>query len=83
MGSMSRPTVAGTWSPARLGDERALYAWRRFELSWTPPHPGSFVVLSRGRDTRGRTQPIVPDWNPSGYLWNAIDQVRINVGPKA
>ena len=72
-----------TWSPARLGDERALYAWRRFEFSWTPPHPGSFVVLSRGRDTRGRTQPIVPDWNPSGYLWNAIDQVRINVGPKA
>jgi hypothetical protein len=33
--------------------------------------------MSRAIDTRGRTQPIVPDWNPAGYLWNAIDRVRV------
>jgi DMSO/TMAO reductase YedYZ molybdopterin-dependent catalytic subunit len=72
-----------TWVAARLTGERAPYAWREFSHTWTPPHPGSFVVLSRATDTRGRTQPIVPDWNPSGYLWNAVDQVRINVGAVA
>jgi DMSO/TMAO reductase YedYZ molybdopterin-dependent catalytic subunit len=72
-----------TWTEAALGEERAPYAWRQFQHSWRPPHPGSFVLLSRARDTRGRTQPIVPDWNPSGYLWNAVDQVRVNVGAKS
>jgi hypothetical protein len=36
--------------------------------------------MSRATDARGRTQPIVPDWNPAGYLWNAVDQVRVVVG---
>ena len=27
----------------------------------------------------GRVQPLEPAWNPSGYLWNAIDKVRLNV----
>jgi DMSO/TMAO reductase YedYZ molybdopterin-dependent catalytic subunit len=72
-----------TWIAARLNGERAPYAWREFAYTWTPPHPGSFVVLSRATDTRGRTQPIVADWNPSGYLWSAVDQVRINIGSPA
>jgi DMSO/TMAO reductase YedYZ molybdopterin-dependent catalytic subunit len=69
-----------TWSAARLGSDRARYAWRQFEYGWRPETAGSYVVLSRARDTRGRVQPIVPEWNPSGYLWNAVDQVRLNVG---
>jgi hypothetical protein len=28
-------------------------------------------------------QPIVAQWNPSGYLWNAIDQVRVEVAAGA
>jgi hypothetical protein len=39
-------------------------------------------VLSRATDTRGRVQPVVADWNPSGYLWNAVDQVRLDVAPR-
>jgi DMSO/TMAO reductase YedYZ molybdopterin-dependent catalytic subunit len=74
-----------TWQSARLGADRARWAWRQFEHTWRPAAPGSYVVMSRARDTRGRMQPIVPDWNPSGYLWNAIDQVRVDVqeGPGA
>ena len=68
-----------TWQPARLGADRARWAWRQFEHTWRPAAPGSYVVMSRARDRRGRMQPIVPDWNPSGYLWNAIDQVRVDV----
>lgn len=69
-----------TWTVAQLGPDRARRAWRQFEHVWRPTGPGAFVVMSRATDTRGRAQPIVPDWNPSGYLWNAVDQVRVTVG---
>jgi hypothetical protein len=35
--------------------------------------------MSRATDVNGRTQPVAPAWNPSGYLWNAPDAVRIEV----
>jgi sulfite oxidase len=68
-----------TWEPARLGRDRAAYAWRQFEYAWRPAGPGSHVLMSRATDARGRTQPVIADWNPAGYLWNAIDRVRVNV----
>ncbi|MBI4888784.1 MAG: sulfite oxidase [Acidobacteria bacterium] len=68
-----------TWAAARLGPDEARYAWRAFEYVWRPGGGGSYLVLSRATDTRGLTQPIVPDWNPAGYVWNAIDQIRVNV----
>jgi DMSO/TMAO reductase YedYZ molybdopterin-dependent catalytic subunit len=68
-----------TWSPATLGRDQARYAWRRFEHVWRAETSGSFVVMARASDDRGRVQPIVPHWNPSGYLWNAIERIRVNV----
>ena len=68
-----------TWTEARLGPDRARFAWRQFEHIWRPAEPGSYVTLSRATDAAGRVQPIVPDWNPSGYLWNAIDRVNLAV----
>jgi sulfite oxidase len=68
-----------TWSPARLGTDRAPYAWRQFEFEWRVDDPGSYLIMSRATDDRGRVQPIVAQWNPSGYLWNAIDRVRVDV----
>lgn len=70
-----------TWAAARLGPDRARYAWRQFEFIWTPKEPGSRVLLSRATDVQGRTQPIAPDWNPGGYLWDAVDRVRVDVRP--
>ena len=67
------------WQPASFGPEKARYAWRLWEYVWKPPAPGSYVVMSRARDTAGGTQPAEPAWNPSGYLWNVIDRVRIHV----
>jgi DMSO/TMAO reductase YedYZ molybdopterin-dependent catalytic subunit len=68
-----------TWAPARLGRDQSRYAWRQFEYSWRPNDGGSYLVLSRATDSRGATQPVVAEWNPAGYVWNAIDQVRVNV----
>lgn len=72
-----------SWAQARLGADRAPYAWRQFTLPWRPDEPGSRVLLSCATDVRGRRQPLEADWNPGGYLFNAVDRVRVNVGEPA
>jgi DMSO/TMAO reductase YedYZ molybdopterin-dependent catalytic subunit len=68
-----------SWQPARLTGERAKYAWRRFEYTFEARRAESHLILARATDANGRTQPMSPPWNPSGYLWNAPDSVRIEV----
>lgn len=68
-----------SWRPAALGAEHARYAWRLWDFEWKPPRQGTYVILSRATDSRGRRQPMEMRWNPEGYLWNAVDRVRVNV----
>jgi DMSO/TMAO reductase YedYZ molybdopterin-dependent catalytic subunit len=68
-----------TWAPAHLGSEHARYAWRLWDYVWTASKAGEYTIMSRATDDRGRTQPANAAWNPSGYLYNAIDQVKIHV----
>jgi DMSO/TMAO reductase YedYZ molybdopterin-dependent catalytic subunit len=68
-----------TWQAAKLGKEQAKYAWRQFEFEWKPTEAGSFLVMARATDDKGRMQPVAARWNPSGYLYNVIDRVRVNV----
>jgi DMSO/TMAO reductase YedYZ molybdopterin-dependent catalytic subunit len=68
-----------SWVQARLGKEREKYAWQSFEYEFAIPKPGSYLLMSRAMDLQGRVQPVAPQWNPSGYLWNVIDKVRIHV----
>jgi sulfite oxidase len=67
-----------TWKPARLGHDQAHYAWRLWNYDWKAGG-GDYTILSRATDSQGRTQPSTPVWNPSGYLYNAPDQVKIHV----
>lgn len=72
-------TDGGTsWTPASLGHEQAHYAWRLWNYEWRAKG-GDYTVLSRATDSQGRVQPATPVWNPSGYLYNAADQVKIHV----
>jgi sulfite oxidase len=68
-----------TWRAARLGSQQARYAWRLWEYDWSAPKTGNFTIMSRATDDQGNTQPQTATWNPSGYLFNAIDQVNIHV----
>lgn len=68
-----------TWNPAQLGRDHAKYAWRFFEYAWKPAKPGAYTLMSRATDSQGRVQPAQGMWNPSGYLWNGLDQVNIHV----
>jgi sulfite oxidase len=66
------------WSSATLGRDQARYAWRMWSYHWKPKN-GDYTLLSRATDSQGRTQPEAAVWNPSGYLYNAVDQVKIHV----
>jgi sulfite oxidase len=68
-----------TWQPARLVGEQARYTWRRFEADFTAAKAESHLILSRATDSKGQVQPAVSHWNPSGYLWNQYDSVRIEI----
>jgi sulfite oxidase len=68
-----------TWTPAKLGHDQSHYAWRLWTYDWKAAKPGDYTLQSRATDSKGRTQPSTPEWNPSGYLYNAIDQVKIHV----
>jgi sulfite oxidase len=67
------------WNPAQLGHDHAKYAWRLFEYAWKPSKPGAHTVMSRATDSLERMQPAQAAWNPSGYLWNGMDQVNFHV----
>lgn len=67
-----------SWNPARLGHDQAHYAWRLWTYDFKTKG-GDYTILSRATDSQGRIQPSTPVWNPSGYLYNAADQVKIHV----
>jgi DMSO/TMAO reductase YedYZ molybdopterin-dependent catalytic subunit len=67
-----------TWRPATLEGPATPYGFRVFRHPWRP-EPGRHVVASRATDTAGARQPDVATWNPSGYLYNAIDRVEVEV----
>jgi sulfite oxidase len=66
------------WNPASLSHDQAHYAWRLWTYDWKAK-AGDYTILSRATDSQGRIQPSTPVWNPSGYLYNAVDQVKIHV----
>jgi sulfite oxidase len=67
-----------SWNAAALGRERSHYAWRLWKYAWNAKR-GDHVIQSRATDSQGRVQPAEAVWNPSGYLYNAVDEVKIHV----
>ena len=84
----------GSWQEAKLGTDKAPFAWRRFQHDWTALQPvpkhraqrtkpaGPFTVMARATDSLGRRQPSSPAWNPSGYLHNIPDSARAEEAEK-
>jgi len=67
-----------TWVATRLGDSAGPYAFREWQTDMTLVK-GEHSVWVRAVDAVGRTQPIDGGlfWNPGGYGWNAMEQIRV------
>lgn len=59
-----------SWASARLLGTPTKYGFRRFSHSWKAAE-GTHILMSRATNQAGQTQPLQPEWNPSGYLYNA------------
>lgn len=68
-----------TWNLAQLSGKDLPFTWCLWNAVWRPAESGYYTILSRATDIRGRTQPLVPIWNPSGYLFNAVDRIGLLV----
>jgi len=66
------------WMPAELSKNKTTYGFRLFESTFDAP-AGYHVVMARARSERGDIQPMIQEWNPSGYLFNAVHQVAFTV----
>jgi sulfite oxidase len=73
------PDGGTSWQPARLHRDQAKYAWRLWSHRVKVSGAGEYSIQARAIDSQGRVQPQTPEWNPSGYLYNATDQVTIHV----
>jgi hypothetical protein len=67
-----------SWQAAELDGQDSDYGFRVFRHTWLAK-PGRYQVGSRATDRTGATQPVEPSWNPSGYLYNAIELVHVEV----
>jgi DMSO/TMAO reductase YedYZ molybdopterin-dependent catalytic subunit len=70
-----------TWRQSQLESASSPYAWHHWKLT-VPLMKGPQTIQSRAVDALGRTQPLrgAIHWNPAGYAWNGIDEVRVEVG---
>ena len=69
-----------TWIKAKIKPASNTYAWQRWEATCPLPKKGYYEIWSRATDNSGKMQPmIVPNWNPKGYLNNAMPRIEINV----
>ncbi len=67
------------WVDAKLGAENFQFAWRTFTHGWRPAKKGYYTLCARATDAAGRVQPVEAEWNPSGYMWNAVDRIGVMV----
>jgi DMSO/TMAO reductase YedYZ molybdopterin-dependent catalytic subunit len=57
-----------SWSEANLKGASIRNAWRLWEFEWQTPSPGSYTLMARATDSRGRMQPMEHDSNGGTYM---------------
>jgi DMSO/TMAO reductase YedYZ molybdopterin-dependent catalytic subunit len=72
-----------TWSEAQLLDPAQRYAWRRWNLDWTTPAPGRYVLLARATDADGNVQAHAHDPNYGSYVITHPLPIEVFVGQPA
>jgi DMSO/TMAO reductase YedYZ molybdopterin-dependent catalytic subunit len=68
-----------TWTPAELGADESQFGWRQWRFAFRPDRESYYNVMARAKDASGDTQPFVQEYNPSGYGWNVVQKVGVNV----
>jgi DMSO/TMAO reductase YedYZ molybdopterin-dependent catalytic subunit len=68
----------GPWVAATLDERVEADCWRGWRMDWVAG-AGKHTIAARATDSAGETQPATTPWNRSGYLWNGIQTVSVEV----
>jgi DMSO/TMAO reductase YedYZ molybdopterin-dependent catalytic subunit len=68
-----------SWQQAELGKDEGKYSFRLWQIDFTPATRGEHVLMVRCTSSSGETQPATPNWNPSGFMRNVIEQTTVVV----
>ncbi len=68
-----------TWQSASLDQPVDNGAWQNWRTNVKFPEAGYYEVWARAKDSAGVMQPFAIDWNPKGYLNNAMHRVGLKV----
>jgi DMSO/TMAO reductase YedYZ molybdopterin-dependent catalytic subunit len=66
-----------TWQPAQLGKDEGKYGFRQWNTQVIVPARGPQALMVRCTNTKGEAQPNFPVWNPSGYMYNTIENTPV------
>jgi sulfite dehydrogenase len=64
------------WGEATLGDDLGRYSFREWRAVVRLP-AGSHALKVRAINRIGQSQPMEALWNPSGYMRNVVETVRV------
>jgi DMSO/TMAO reductase YedYZ molybdopterin-dependent catalytic subunit len=67
-----------TWRQTQLGKDEGKYGFRKWETQLQFPAPGKYSFQVRCTNSNGVPQPDVPNWNPAGFMRNAVESIRID-----
>jgi DMSO/TMAO reductase YedYZ molybdopterin-dependent catalytic subunit len=65
-----------TWQPTTLGRDEGKYSFRQWQADVTLP-AGAAVLKVRCINSDGLAQPPTLNWNPSGFMHNAIETINV------
>jgi len=76
--SVDVSTDAGeTWQPAALGADHGKYSFRQWQMPITLRQAGEHLLQVRCTNTNGVAQPVLPNWNPAGFMRNVIESTKV------
>jgi DMSO/TMAO reductase YedYZ molybdopterin-dependent catalytic subunit len=67
-----------SWRGAELGKDLGKYSFREWTIDFTPKSAGRHDLKCKATNRIGQSQPMESLWNPSGYMRNAVETVRVN-----
>ncbi|MES2295066.1 MAG: molybdopterin-dependent oxidoreductase [Pseudomonadota bacterium] len=68
-----------TWHDAMLGKDEGPYSFRSWTAQIPAGAPGEKSLAVRCTNTKGEVQPDTPNWNPSGFMRNAVERLPVTV----
>lgn len=69
-----------SWFNADVDAPINAYSWQAWRAPVRFPAAGYYEVWARATDTLGNMQPFAVQWNPKGYLNNAMHRIAVFVG---